>query len=349
MYLYWIIIGFLSVCLVLCFGGIIYWRNKHKTLEDECSKKKQVYELEAQEKRKQLEDEYRQTQLEFLYTQKCLDERNDDVTKLKEEIKVLTQEKNELAQCIDYDGRLEELKSLLSANVSEIDKSQARLVELNSLIDTKNGELTSMERRIIENEASAQKLKKEIEGLENYEKVLQDDLVALQTTHRNALMVVDGDESSTSFVTFTFASLTANERRICELVNEIVVNYPELSLELGKIVWSKVWMPKIQSIVKREDFIKVSHHTIYKLTLISDPNVCYVGQAVDLKERWYTHIKKMVGAEVKGGEKLYNRGYTPSDFTWSVLEWDLGKGVLDERERYWIDFFGGVELGLNSK
>jgi hypothetical protein len=32
---------------------------------------------------------------------------------------------------------------------------------------------------------------------------------------------------------------------------------------------------------------------------------------VNIKERWYTHIKKMIGVESKGGERLYD--YRPED------------------------------------
>lgn len=51
---------------------------------------------------------------------------------------------------------------------------------------------------------------------------------------------------------------------------------------------------------------------IYRLVLKNDENVCYVGQAINIKDRWYQHIKKMIGVDVKGNEKLYN--YRPEDF-----------------------------------
>ena len=69
----------------------------------------------------------------------------------------------------------------------------------------------------------------------------------------------------------------------------------------------------------------------------------YVGQAVNIKERWYEHVKKMVGADACGNEHLYNGGWLPSDCWWDVLEEvEGGKKERDERERYWIDYYGDL-------
>ena len=65
---------------------------------------------------------------------------------------------------------------------------------------------------------------------------------------------------------------------------------------------------------------------------VGEPSACYVGQAVDIKTRWYTHCKKMVGAETAGGEWLYK--CRPDELEWTVLE-VVDKDVgLDEVERY---------------
>ena len=47
---------------------------------------------------------------------------------------------------------------------------------------------------------------------------------------------------------------------------------------------------------------------IYKLTDRENPNVVYIGQAQSIKDRWYTHCKKMLGVEAKGTERLYEYG-----------------------------------------
>lgn len=330
------------VVVVVALIGVNLWFymrhvNECDALTNACNKQK--------EKIVELEKRYSDAHSKLMFLDSVHDNYTNTILQLNNRINELVSERNAEDQCKDYSVRLEELKELLSGNVTEIEKKTAELSELNELLVKENDKLREIEKDAEEKCASMKLMESRIVGL-------REELCGLKETHRKALMVVEGEVAADhSFPTFTFASLTANESRIVGLIKEIIIDYPELSLELGKIVWSKVWMPKIQAIVRRDDFSEVSHHAIYKLTLGDEEGkVCYIGQAVDVKERWYTHIKKMVGAEARGGEKLYNGGWLPNDFTWSVLEWGLsGKSEMDEKERYWIDFFGGVEVGLNSK
>lgn len=68
-------------------------------------------------------------------------------------------------------------------------------------------------------------------------------------------------------------------------------------------------MKKIQDLAKLEGLDGCSG--IYRLTEKESGRI-YIGQAVDIKSRWYMHIKKMVGAEAKGSEKIY--AARPDDF-----------------------------------
>ena len=55
----------------------------------------------------------------------------------------------------------------------------------------------------------------------------------------------------------------------------------------------------------------------------------------------------MVGAEKKGNERVYK--YKPEDFWWTVIERVEEKEKLDEKEKWWIEFYGAKEVGLNKK
>lgn len=136
----------------------------------------------------------------------------------------------------------------------------------------------------------------------------------------------------------------AKESRLVGLIDELVGLCPELEKDLKSIGWKRVWLPKLQDLCNREGLDRVCG--IYRIRLVEDEEVCYVGQAVNVKERWYTHVKKMVGAEVKGSEKLYE--YKPDELVWEVVE-EVSRDKLDERERYWIDWWGCKEIGLNKK
>ena len=129
---------------------------------------------------------------------------------------------------------------------------------------------------------------------------------------------------------------------IHQLVDEYGDKFPLLRKELLKIEWSTIWLPQLQQLCVREG---LDRGGIYKLTDRENPNVVYIGQAQSIKDRWYTHCKKMLGVEAKGTERLYE--YGPDELTWEVVEFK--EGNLDFDEKYWIGYFKCREIGLNKK
>lgn len=141
--------------------------------------------------------------------------------------------------------------------------------------------------------------------------------------------------------------ISPQDEEMVTLLRKLGAEYPLIREELAKVEWSKVWLPRLQELGGKEGLRGCSG--IYRLVLKSDEKVCYVGQAVDLLDRWYTHVKKMVGAEKKGNERVYR--YKPEDFWWTVIE-RVGEKEgekLDEKEKWWIEFYGAKEVGLNKK
>ena len=75
---------------------------------------------------------------------------------------------------------------------------------------------------------------------------------------------------------------------------------------------------------------------------------CYVGQAVDIGDRWNTHLKRLVGAE-EGTKVAFYRDAKPYllELRWEVLQ-ECKKEELNNAEHYWIEYYGGVS-DWNSK
>lgn len=132
------------------------------------------------------------------------------------------------------------------------------------------------------------------------------------------------------------------EKALISILDRIKIDYSSIQMDISSIEWRKIWLPKMQDLCNEKG---LDRKGIYRLVLKSDENVCYVGQAQSIKDRWYQHIKKMIGVEPKGGEKLYK--YRPEDFYWTVVEFDSKD--LNASEHYWIDYFGCKEIGLNKK
>lgn len=141
---------------------------------------------------------------------------------------------------------------------------------------------------------------------------------------------------------------------MCQLIEQISREYAVIREDLLGIAWKRVWLPAMQDIGKEVS----GKGGIYRLVMVDvegNPmvnewgvEICYVGQAVDFKERWYQHAKKMVGMVSKGREKLYKMITSPNEVRWEIVEeLDRGAGtdVFNERERFWIDFYG-AELNI---
>ena len=86
---------------------------------------------------------------------------------------------------------------------------------------------------------------------------------------------------------------------------------------------------------------------VYKITNLVN-NMCYVGQAANVKDRWKTHIKRGLGCETGPQLKIYSAmaEYGLENFTWELVV-ECSRENLSEQERYWIDLYHANTYGYN--
>lgn len=84
---------------------------------------------------------------------------------------------------------------------------------------------------------------------------------------------------------------------------------------------------------------------IYKIT--SPIGKIYIGQSLNLKKRFYTYKTPQ---SFKSQIKLYNSvlKYGFINHLWEIIE-ECRVELLNERERYWQEYFDCIENGLNCK
>jgi predicted GIY-YIG superfamily endonuclease len=87
---------------------------------------------------------------------------------------------------------------------------------------------------------------------------------------------------------------------------------------------------------------------IYKITNLNT-NMCYIGQAVDVANRWKEHAKCGLGIDTPAGNKLYAAMMEDGiwNFSWELLE-SCERVLLDEKEKYYISVYQASEFGYNS-
>lgn len=117
---------------------------------------------------------------------------------------------------------------------------------------------------------------------------------------------------------------------------------------LNKIIW-KVFYEKPTTDLIGRVIGNTVQTGIYKITNI-DNQKCYVGQAVNLGDRWKQHIKKGLGADPPTRNKLYPamKSIGPENFTFEVIE-ICDRSLLDSREDYWQEYFKAKEFGYSIK
>lgn len=88
---------------------------------------------------------------------------------------------------------------------------------------------------------------------------------------------------------------------------------------------------------------------IYKITNL-DNGMCYIGQSVDVADRWRQHVKRGVGAEPVTQNKLYPamKSIGVENFTFELIEECKGN-ELTPREKYWTDFYQAQTYGYTVK
>lgn len=137
----------------------------------------------------------------------------------------------------------------------------------------------------------------------------------------------------------------ADMAKLREIMPEL--NQPEV---LGKLIW-KVYLEKPYSDLCGRLFGDATRVTgIYKITNLNN-EMCYVGQAVNVIDRWKQHIKRAIGAETPIQNKLYPAMSKEGieNFTFELIEEVSDRLKLDEREDYWQNFYKAKEYGYSIK
>lgn len=137
-----------------------------------------------------------------------------------------------------------------------------------------------------------------------------------------------------------------NEINDIEILRETArrLQRPEI---INKIIWSGYYQKPLAELRKRI-ISKDKVSGIYKITRIKTGEV-YIGQAVDVSDRWASHVKTALGVGTLASSQLHRVMNLDGceNFLFELLE-ETPKDKLKERESYYIDFYDSKKYGLNS-
>ena len=309
--------------------------------------------------------------------------------KLKATIELDTQTKEENAKIIEESQRLLQAQNQLNEKISNLNNDYNSLIkEIDFLKDKKkilddNYQQASLNAEMYcqkANELASEKLAQSAEQMaqkyqqaeDNYQ---QEYLKAIEESTKEYTNLIIQKQEELNKISQELVEAKAKQNAIVEAnkraeevkqkeqfyklnlseidIEEIkklrsIIPYLRSAEPINKVIW-KVYYEKSYTDLIGRVIGQGIHSGIYKITNIENQK-CYIGQAVNIADRWKQHIKRGVGAEAPTRNKLYPAMYElgPEQFTFEILE-ECDKSLLDSREDYWQEFYQAKEFGYSIK
>ena len=187
----------------------------------------------------------------------------------------------------------------------------------------------------------------QINDKKNELKKVQDELTDLVQKLNSAVEANKRAEEIKQKQDFYRLQLTAIDLDEIKRLRE-VEPYLREKEPLNKVIWKVYYEKPYTYLIGR--VVGTGIHTgIYKITNIEN-QMCYVGQAVNIADRWKQHIKRGIGAEAPTRNKLYPAMLEVGvgNFTFEIVE-ECDKSKLNEREDYWQEFCHAKDFGYSIK
>ena len=116
---------------------------------------------------------------------------------------------------------------------------------------------------------------------------------------------------------------------------------------LSKLIWTQYFQKQMTELCDRV-LGKKTVCGIYKITNLLTEQ-CYIGQSVNISDRWKQHCKCGLGIEASATNVLYNSMQKDGvwNFSFELLQ-ECPRSLLNEKEAFWIDTYSSNIYGLNT-
>lgn len=116
---------------------------------------------------------------------------------------------------------------------------------------------------------------------------------------------------------------------------------------IPKLVWSEYLQKLTQELMKRAEI--EDKPGIYKITNVTTGK-CYIGKSTKVKQRLIDHIKGSVGISSIADQAIHHAMLDEGLWNWTFEKiCYCDKDQLNEKEKYYIDFFKATEYGYNIR
>lgn len=176
---------------------------------------------------------------------------------------------------------------------------------------------------------------------------LTEQVIQLRSTVASAVEIAKHkmeEESASDFYRLQLPQESIDDIKALRSIEPLLHN----SEAINKVIWKMYYEKPYTDLIGRVGLTNTVCG-IYKITNIEN-QMTYVGQAVNIAERWKQHIKRGIGADTPTQNKLYPamKKIGPENFTFEIIE-QCPRIKLNEREDYWQDFYKAKEFGYSIK
>ena len=174
---------------------------------------------------------------------------------------------------------------------------------------------------------------------------IQSDLAQLKSVYQAATAARLRQQEEQDKI--SFYCIKISEKQINDIINlqewKKELNDPSI---VSKIIWSAFIMKPTTDLCNRV-LGSGSVCGIYKITNKQTGDI-YIGQSVNIADRWKQHVKCGLGIDASATNKLYNnmQRYGVWNFTFEILQ-KCTRDKLNEKERFWIQMYQSNKVGLN--
>lgn len=176
---------------------------------------------------------------------------------------------------------------------------------------------------------------------------LTEQVIQLKTTIASAVEIAKHkmeEESAQDFYRLQLPQESLDDIEALRSIENLLHN----SEAINKVIWKMYYEKPYTDLIGRVG-LTGTVCGIYKITNIQN-QMTYVGQAVNIADRWKQHIKRGIGADTPTQNKLYPamKQFGPENFTFEIIE-KCPRTQLNEREDYWQEFYKAKEFGYSIK
>ena len=299
--------------IVVLFLVIVYQRNSYKNEQSKAYQKKVQNLLhDYNEERQKRQKEYD----EFLFS-------------IKEKEKLCDQLVEKEQQRID--------EKVLAYSNQKYDETEREITHYYVL----RQEAINKEVAQLENNYNAHKenLDRDIQALREE----LSDLKARREAYIEALKAEEKRQQDRAFYTINLTEENKEDIRILRSIEDKIHNQEALNRLIYDVFIKKPLGELLLRIIGEN-----TYGGIYKITNI-DTQRAYIGRSTDIKKRLTEHVKGAFNISTIADQEIHRvMGREGIDkFSFEVLE-KVEKDKLNEREKYWIDFYQTQSYGYNQ-